>query len=97
MQEAADTSNFNFDMDQLAEASGNKPLSNLAFFLYEVCTAMMSAMHICHDVELTALNTSAESINTCSTLQSLVCKSYHLDHVNESWHTALGLCKRQTC
>ncbi|KAK9822894.1 hypothetical protein WJX74_001716 [Apatococcus lobatus] len=33
LQAAADTSNFNFDMYQLTEASGNQPLSTLAYFL----------------------------------------------------------------
>ncbi|KAK9850625.1 hypothetical protein WJX84_003967 [Apatococcus fuscideae] len=34
LQAASDTSNFGFDMFQLAEASGNRPLSMLAFFLF---------------------------------------------------------------
>ena len=36
VQQAADTSNFQFDMFQLAEASGNRPLSSLSFFLLKV-------------------------------------------------------------
>ena len=50
VQAAADTSNFSFDMFQLAEASGNRPLSMLACFLMKVsCLGCWPSDHTSHE------------------------------------------------